>query len=83
MKESDTKTELSMEKVRSEWSKTSGPFHIKRVAEHFNIFQDLFGEGYFLPRVALSIQYQQKDGSFLPVYHGNQIKPNEVSGLNH
>ena len=58
--------------------KTCGPFHIKAIAEHFNIFDDLFGEAFFVPRIPLFIKYQQLDGSTLPVYFGNQIKPNEV-----
>lgn len=69
---------IQLELVRKEWLKTSGPFHVKAVAEHFNIFKDLFGDAYFLPRVPLSIQYQQPEGSSMPVYYGNQIKPKEV-----
>lgn len=70
--------QISLEEIRKEWLKTSAPFHIRAVAEHYNIFEDLFGEAFFLPRIPLSIKYEQPDGSNLPVYFGNQIKPKEV-----
>ena len=70
--------EVSLDSIHEEWVKTSGPFQIKNIAEHYNIFEDLFGEAYFVPRVALKIQYDQGDGKALPVYYGNQIKPAEV-----
>lgn len=64
--------------VRNDWLNTSGPHHVRTLAEHFNIYEDLFGEAFFVPRVPLDIKYQQEDGAFLPVYYGNQIKPVEV-----
>ena len=72
---------LSLSDVRLEWLKTCGPHHIKRLAEHFNIFDDLFGEAYFVPRVPLDIKFQVEDGSLLPVCFGNQVKPAEVSTI--
>lgn len=71
--------EISLNEIRNEWIKTSGPFQLKTIAEHYNIFSDLFGEAYFVPRVPLRIHYDQADGKALPVYCGNQIKPAEVS----
>ncbi|KAK4019970.1 hypothetical protein OUZ56_001968 [Daphnia magna] len=71
--------QISLEEIRKEWLKTSAPFHIRAVAEHYNIFEDLFGEAFFLPRIPLSIKYEQPDGSNLPVYFGNQIKPKEAA----
>lgn len=70
--------EVNLEKIREEWLKNSGPFQIKAIAEHYNIFEDLFGEAYFVPRVPLRIHYDQADGKAMPVYYGNQIKPAEV-----
>lgn len=70
--------EISLEDIRKEWLKTSAPFHIRAVAEHYNIYEDLFGDAFFLPRVPLTIKFKQPDGSSMPVYYGNQIKPIEV-----
>jgi large subunit ribosomal protein L38 len=73
--------EISLKEIRKEWLKTAAPFQIKAIAEHYNIFKDLFGEAFFVPRIPLSIGYQQTDGSTMPVYFGNQIKPYEVQHL--
>jgi len=76
--ESDVTSEISLEEIRKEWQKTSGPFHIKTIVEHFNIFQDLYGEAYFVPRVPLNISYSFTNDISTPVCFGNQIKPNEA-----
>ena len=69
---------IPVDQIKQEWFKTSGPFHLKRVAEHFNVFDDLFGEAYFVPRIPLQITYPQHDNTVMPVHYGNQIKPHEV-----
>ena len=74
----DLNKEISIKEIRKEWLQTAAPFHIKAIDEHYNIFEDIFGEAFFLPRIPLSIEYRQTDGSTMPVYFGNQIKPNEV-----
>ena len=71
--------EIPIDQIRQDWFKTCGPHHLKNLAEHFNIYEDLFGEAYFLPRVPLKISYPQLDDSVMPVYFGNQIKPYEVN----
>lgn len=71
--------EISLDDVRCEWLRTSGPFHMKTLAEHFNIYDDLFGEAYFVPRVPLTIKYEDADGVQTAVYSGNQIKPVEAA----
>jgi hypothetical protein len=58
--------------------KTAGPFHIRRVAEHYGVYDDLFGDAYFIPRVMLDVRYKLTDDSYLPVHRGNVIKPSEV-----
>ena len=64
--------------VRKEWLKTCGPYHLKTIAEHYNIYDDLFGEAYFVPRIPLDIKYQLDNEVKMPVFMGNQIKPSEV-----
>lgn len=70
--------EVSLKDVREEWLKTAGPFHIRRVAEHYGVYDDLFGDAYFIPRVKLDVHYKLTDDSHLPVHRGNVIKPSEV-----
>lgn len=65
---------LNLEEVNAEWLKTEGPHHIKTIADHYNVFQDLFGDAYFNPRVPLKVIFQTKN-EYLPVYYGNTIKP--------
>jgi large subunit ribosomal protein L38 len=67
-----------LKEVKEEWLKTAGPLHIRRVAEHYGVYNDLFGDAYFTPRVQLDVHYKLTDESFLPVHRGNVIKPSEV-----
>lgn len=65
--------------VHQEWLKTSGPLHIRRIAEHYKIFEHLFGDAYFVPRVSLDIRYNLEDGDTqAPVYFGNLLKPQDA-----
>ncbi|XP_069689575.1 large ribosomal subunit protein mL38 [Periplaneta americana] len=73
------KLEIPLSEVKEEWLKTAGPFEIKRVAEHYGIFNDLFGDAYFVPRVMLNVKYKISDDSYLPVQRGNVIKPAEAA----
>lgn len=45
-----------MDEVKRDWLATSGQFHIRDLAKHFGIFQDLFGSAYFVPRVTLNVE---------------------------
>ncbi|XP_045618376.1 large ribosomal subunit protein mL38 isoform X1 [Procambarus clarkii] len=73
------KLAVDINKVREEWDSTSGPHHIRTLAEHYGIFRDLYGCAYFIPRVALRINYNFDDEMVSPVYRGNTIKPREAS----
>lgn len=66
---------IDLEEARRDWTKTSGPQQIKQVADHYGVFNDLFGDAYFVPRVALEILYNVSDEDQLPVYYGNVVKP--------
>ncbi|KAL0178997.1 hypothetical protein M9458_024439, partial [Cirrhinus mrigala] len=41
--------------VKTQWEQTNGPYHIKRLAEHYGIYKDLFPMAYFVPRVMLRV----------------------------
>lgn len=71
--------DISTDDVRSEWLKTGAPKEIQTVAEHYNIYADLFGGAYFTPYVILDIGFPQDSGLQAPVHRGNTIKPKEAS----
>ena len=65
--------------MRADWLKDDGPEHIKRLAEHFQIFDHLFGDAYFTPYVIMDIFHPQKNEELVaPVYWGNIVKPDEA-----
>lgn len=68
---------IPMEQVVETWKQSSAPFHIKRLAEHYGVFRDLFPKAYFLPQVLLNVHYRQDISG--QVYYGNRLTPTEVS----
>jgi len=66
-----------MDGVHDEWRATSAPFHIKGMANYFNVFDDLFGDAYFTPITMMDVFYAQEAGD-APVYQGNLLKPSET-----
>ncbi|XP_041988293.1 39S ribosomal protein L38, mitochondrial [Aricia agestis] len=70
---------LDLDQAKKDWLLTLGPQHKQQVADHYGIFDHLYGEGYFTPYLNLDIFYDIKDDSCLPVYCGNVIKPAEAS----
>lgn len=66
-----------MKGVEAEHLKTVGPHHIKTIADHYGVFEHLFGDAYFYPRVPLMIKFRTED-VYMPVYYGNSIKPHEA-----
>ncbi|XP_072007615.1 large ribosomal subunit protein mL38 [Engystomops pustulosus] len=70
---------IPLDEVRSEWEVTWGPNHIQRVAEHYGVFKDLFGEAMFVPRVPLRIHYNTGEDAVMPVYYGNVVTPTEAA----
>lgn len=69
---------VDLNKVKEVWLDTSSPFHTRRIADHYRIFQDLFGDAYFAPVVPLEIGYNIEDDTLARVYTGNIIKPSEA-----
>ncbi|KAK5850426.1 hypothetical protein PBY51_001308 [Eleginops maclovinus] len=70
---------VSLERVQEEWGKSSGPFHIKRLAEHYGVFRDLFPMAHFLPQVLMQISYSQDNGT--QVHYGNRLTPTEAASV--
>ncbi|XP_071490259.1 large ribosomal subunit protein mL38-like isoform X1 [Diadema antillarum] len=68
---------IPLDKVTEVWEKTSGPYHIRAVAHHYNIFKDMFDGADFVPFVPVKIAYQLGPSEFSSVYRGNVITPSE------
>lgn len=71
--------QIPLDEVRAEWEKTSGPIHVQKVATHYGVYKDLFGEATFVPSVPLKIHYSTEEEFFLPVYYGNMLSPSEAA----
>uniref|UniRef100_U5ERQ6 Large ribosomal subunit protein mL38 n=1 Tax=Corethrella appendiculata TaxID=1370023 RepID=U5ERQ6_9DIPT len=71
---------VDLQNVKSEWYKTGGPYQIKKIAEHYGVFEHLFGAAYFIPQVKLDIHFKaDSKGELLnPVYYGNVLKPKDT-----
>ncbi|XP_053309575.1 39S ribosomal protein L38, mitochondrial [Spea bombifrons] len=70
---------IPLDDVRAEWERTSGPFHVQRVANHYGVYKDLFGEATFVPCVKIKIHYNTGEELAMPVYHGNVVTPSEAA----
>ncbi|XP_061563975.1 39S ribosomal protein L38, mitochondrial [Cololabis saira] len=68
---------VSLDQVQEAWEKSSGPFHVKRLAEHYGVFRDLFPNAHFLPQVTLRIRYHQDNSG--QVHYGNRLTPTEAA----
>ncbi|XP_070783105.1 large ribosomal subunit protein mL38 isoform X2 [Enoplosus armatus] len=70
---------IPLDRVQETWEKSSGPFHIKRLADHYGVFRDLFPMAYFLPQVSLHICYSQENGG--QVHYGNRLTPTGAASV--
>uniref|UniRef100_UPI001A98E5EA 39S ribosomal protein L38, mitochondrial n=1 Tax=Gasterosteus aculeatus aculeatus TaxID=481459 RepID=UPI001A98E5EA len=70
---------IPLDRVHETWEKSSGPFHVKRLADHYGVFRDLFPMAYFLPQVPLRILYGQDNSG--QVHCGNRLTPTEAASF--
>lgn len=70
---------VDLEQAMRIWLETSSPYEMHKIAEHYGIFQDLFGDAYFYPVVPLRISYEVDDDTLARVHSGNVVKPAEAS----
>ncbi|KAJ3607526.1 hypothetical protein NHX12_024577 [Muraenolepis orangiensis] len=68
---------IPLDRVQEGWEERNAPFHIRRLAEHYGVFRDLFPKAYFLPQVTLGVHYAQEDRT-AAVYYGNLLTPTEA-----
>lgn len=66
---------IDLEEVKREWVQTSGPYQVLKLAQHFGIFDHLFGRAYFMPLVPLEVKFDGEGDLCHSVYYGNVIKP--------
>ena len=69
---------IPLDEVKAEWERTSGPYHVQKVAEHYGVYRDLFHGATFVPRIVLRVQYSLDEEHSLPVHRGNVVTPSEV-----
>uniref|UniRef100_UPI0037E90E41 large ribosomal subunit protein mL38 n=1 Tax=Semicossyphus pulcher TaxID=241346 RepID=UPI0037E90E41 len=70
---------IRIDQVQETWEKTSAPFHVMRLADHYGVFRDLFPMAYFLPQVPLHIGYGQDNSG--QVHYGNRLTPTEAASV--
>lgn len=68
---------ISPEEVHEEWIDQYAVNQIRTIADHYGIFEHLFGDAYFHPIVNLNIDFTHNELK-IPVHKGNIIKPEEV-----
>nr|XP_023692655.1 39S ribosomal protein L38, mitochondrial isoform X1 [Paramormyrops kingsleyae] len=72
---------IPLDRVKAEWERTAGPYHLHNVARHYAVYRDLFPGAYFLPRVMLRIAYGNSPGTH--VHYGNHVTPTEALAAPH
>ncbi|XP_056912986.1 39S ribosomal protein L38, mitochondrial isoform X1 [Takifugu flavidus] len=70
---------IPLDRVQETWEQSNGPFQIKRLADHYGVFKDLFSMAYFIPQVPLHICYNQDNT--VHVHYGNRLTPTETASL--
>lgn len=73
------KLQVDLKEIKKIWLMTDAPFHIHRIANHYGVYKDLYGDAYFMPTVPLNVSYDLHNDEEVRVYTGNVIKPNEAS----
>lgn len=70
---------VDLQTVREDWMRTDASFHVHRIAKHYGVYDDLYGDAYFMPTVPLNVSYDLPNDKLVKVYTGNVIKPSEAS----
>ncbi|KAB7494478.1 39S ribosomal protein L38, mitochondrial [Armadillidium nasatum] len=70
---------VDLEVIQKEWENSLKPYHVKELAENYEIYKHLFGDyAFFYPVVTMNILYDFNEELMSPVYYGNLLKPKEV-----
>ena len=70
---------IPIDEVREDWlSSSQFSENLGMIANHYGLFDDLFKQGYFVPRFPLQIHYPFNDEQITPVYNGNRLYAKDV-----
>lgn len=71
---------LPTDEVHEDWLKSEAYSQsLREIADHYGIFDDLFKHGYFVPRMALRVNFPYDKEQVTPVYSGNRLYAKDVS----
>lgn len=70
---------IPLEEVTKDWEENSSIHHIHAVANHYHIYDHLFGLAFFYPVLKLDVGYTQDSDKIVPVHRGNIVTPTEAS----
>lgn len=51
----DVAVQIDLDEVKKDWLISCGPYHIRDIANHYSVYEHLFGAAYFVPRIPLNI----------------------------
>ncbi|XP_016845931.1 39S ribosomal protein L38, mitochondrial [Nasonia vitripennis] len=70
---------IDLDKAKKDWYMTNAPHQIRTIAQHYGIYDDLYGDAYFHPIVPLTIDYDfGSEDKLARVHRGNLIKSYEA-----
>lgn len=70
---------IDLDKEKSEKHVSDRCTQLRQIADHYGIFDHLFGDAYFNPVVPLTVEFDLETDDTLAVAHsGNIIKPDEA-----
>ena len=64
--------------VQEEYNQEIGFHNVYRVADHYGVYKDLFGDAYFYPQTQFRVVYDVDEEYVNPVFNGNILEPVEV-----
>jgi large subunit ribosomal protein L38 len=70
--------QIPLEEYTRDWIEYAHFAETKSIAEHYNIFKDLYDTGYFYSYLHFPISYQADDNKQINVKYGNRISAAQV-----
>ncbi|KAK0088996.1 hypothetical protein PV325_009879 [Microctonus aethiopoides] len=71
---------IDLDQMRKDWWISTAPSQIKTIADHYGVYDDLFGDAYFHPVLPLDIKYDFGDEEKIATVHrGNILLPSETT----
>lgn len=71
---------IDLDQMRKDWWISTAPSQIKTIADHYGVYDDLFGDAYFHPILPLDIKYDfGNEEKIATVHRGNILLPSETT----